>query len=506
MSENKVEIILGPPGTGKTTALLDKVDTYLAGGVSPTRIGFISFTRTAVNEARDRAVKRFKKAPGQFQYFRTIHSFAFRNTGMVAVDVMGYKEYRDLGNQIGLKIKGFSRADSMVYEREKGDQMVFIESLARLRCETLEETYHYINPDLSFTELDLFARSLTAYKSSHLLVDFTDMLTRYYNDGYKPELEVLFVDEAQDLSPLQWRIVEQLMDHSKNVVIAGDDDQAIFRWSGADVDYFINLAEVPEHKVTILHKSYRLPRAVYELSIGVSAQIERRTIKAFKPTRLGGRVEYCNGLDDIDMDAGEWLILVRNVYLAAPILEYIRISGYSYEGFGDVPRDAESLKAALGWEKLRSGRRVTVQEARTILSYASRRKVQGNVRNALSARDNNTLVDMMDLAKWCHIPEPDEIWHKALDKISVEDREYYIAARRRGESLVGDPRIRISTIHGAKGGEADNVVLLTDMSARTFNGMAENMDDEARVFYVGITRAKKRLFIIQPTGPYYFTL
>ncbi|MCK5609836.1 ATP-dependent helicase, partial [Candidatus Pacearchaeota archaeon] len=284
------------------------------------------------------------------------------------------------------------------------------------------------------------------------------------------------------------------------------DDQAIFRWSGADIDYFINLATIPDYRVKVLHKSYRLPKEVYDLSVKVSTEIKHRNNKAFKPTKERGQVEYCNSLDDIDMDTGEWLILVRNVFLATNILEYIRISGYSYKGFGDVPMEAESLKAALGWEKLRKGLKITVKEARTVLLYASRHKVQGNARNALLGRDSDILVDMVDLTEWCGILEPNEIWHKALDKISVEDREYYIAARRKGETLIGDPRIKISTIHGAKGGEAENVVLFTDISARTYNGMIENYDDEARVFYVGITRAKKCLFIMQPTTPYYFTL
>ena len=52
----------GPPGTGKTTTLLNKVDELLAGGMSPTDIGYFSFTRKAAHEARDRAVARFNLA------------------------------------------------------------------------------------------------------------------------------------------------------------------------------------------------------------------------------------------------------------------------------------------------------------------------------------------------------------------------------------------------------------------------------------------------------------
>jgi len=90
------------------------------------------------------------------------------------------------------------------------------------------------------------------------------------------------------------------------------------------------------------------------------------------------------------------------------------------------------------------------------------------------------------------------IWHERLTYIPAAEREYYIAARRQGESLTQSPRIKINTIHAVKGGEADNVLLLTDMAARSYKYMQQWPDDEARVFYVGMTRAKQNLHLVQP--------
>jgi DNA helicase-2/ATP-dependent DNA helicase PcrA len=500
---SKTEIILGPPGTGKTTQLLNLVDQYLRKGYGTKTIGFISFTRKSVNEARDRAVKKFNKKPDWFTYFRTIHSLAFRMLGMSTVDVLDRKHYKKLGYEIGLKITGTS-TNKMVYEMSKGDQMVFIESLARLSCKSLQDTYNDINPDISWEELDLFERSLKEYKKVNLLMDFTDMLEKYLYEGFKPPLAVLFIDESQDLCPLQWRIVESLMANTNDVYIAGDDDQAIFRWSGADIDYFIKLAKV--NQTTILEQSYRLPKEIYNLSQRLAGEIENRNIKKFKPTAKRGKVVYCNSLDDIDISEGEWLILVRNAFISIEIIEYIRISGFSYEGFGDIPRESESLKAALSWEKLRKGQKIKVSEAKKIILYISNRKMKRKGTRGLTGMNNDTKIDMIDLQSFCGIYDINQIWHKALDKISIEDREYFIAARRRKETLIGKSRIKVSTIHGAKGGEADNVILYTDLSARTYNNMVGYYDDEVRVFYVGVTRAKKNLYIIQPQSPYYFTL
>jgi len=91
-------------------------------------------------------------------------------------------------------------------------------------------------------------------------------------------------------------------------------------------------------------------------------------------------------------------------------------------------------------------------------------------------------------------------WYDALTGISRNRLNYYMACVRRGERLTEKPRIRIETIHGVKGAQADNVMLLTDMSSRTARGFDHNPDAEHRVFYVGITRTKQQLNIIMPQG------
>ena len=63
--------------------------------------------------------------------------------------------------------------------------------------------------------------------------------------------------------------------------------------------------------------------------------------------------------------------------------------------------------------------------------------------------------------------------------------------------LHDDVTIELSTIHGAKGGEADNVVLLLDLSRKSEEALINNPDDEHRVFYVGATRAKKELWLVR---------
>ena len=96
-------------------------------------------------------------------------------------------------------------------------------------------------------------------------------------------------------------------------------------------------------------------------------------------------------------------------------------------------------------------------------------------------------------------------WFECFDKISPTMREYFLAARRQGESLL-KPRIKINTIHGVKGAEADHVALITDLASRSYQYMQNNIDDEHRVFYVAATRAKKGLNIIQPQSRLFYDL
>jgi superfamily I DNA/RNA helicase len=92
----------------------------------------------------------------------------------------------------------------------------------------------------------------------------------------------------------------------------------------------------------------------------------------------------------------------------------------------------------------------------------------------------------------------DDIWHRALVKIGADKRDYIIAMLRRGIRIGQKPPIRLSTIHGAKGGEADNVLLLTDLSSKFSHEYAHNPDNINRILYVGVTRARQGLHIVQP--------
>ena len=95
-------------------------------------------------------------------------------------------------------------------------------------------------------------------------------------------------------------------------------------------------------------------------------------------------------------------------------------------------------------------------------------------------------------------------WMTVLKNIAPEEREYLRACLHNGEKFGDEPSITISTIHQAKGGEADNVALVTDMGTLSWKNMAS--DEEIRVWYVAATRARKNLFLIRPRTIKYFDM
>jgi DNA helicase-2/ATP-dependent DNA helicase PcrA len=497
---NKVRIILGPPGTGKTERLLRLVEQSISQGARPEEIGFLTFTKKAADEAKQRAINKFKISENSLVYFRTIHSLAFRQLSLSKIQVMQRDHYRELGDILGIDIRGSVNMDegSTDYSMSVGDRLIFMEGLARAKMISLREQWEQgVNEDIDWWELERTSKALKKYKENNGLLDFTDMLEIFYKHGYAPKLKVLFIDEAQDLSKLQWLAVNNLIAKADKVYVAGDDDQCIFAWAGSDTEYFINL----EGSVEVLDESFRVPRLTQLIAHSIVNQIQRRRPKMWKSRAADGDVVWHNDIDTVPLEQGEWLLLARNGYMLKTFEDHCVTNGFSFDGKRFSPLKSPSLTSIRYWEQLRKGEELTPEQVKKVNTYLAPELKLKNVERLADFNKVN-----MGLLKSSFGLRTEAIWHEALGKISPYEREYFIAARRRGETLVNKPRIRISTIHGAKGGEAENVLLMTDLAPRTFDEMQMDMDNELRVFYVGVTRAKKTLHLLQPQTNLFFNI
>jgi len=488
--------IFGPPGTGKTTTLLNMVDKALSDGVRPTEIAFLAFTRRAANEARERAAARFGLDPkADLCHFRTLHSLAYRSMSLRDTMLMRREHFAELANRLGLDLST-QQADA---DGELGfvttDHPIFsLINLARLRKVSLRRQYDASDLSEPWELVDYVARGYASYRQASGLLDYTDMLERFARTAPTvcPRFKLAFLDEAQDLSPLQWDIAHAIDGVSERMYAAGDDDQAIYRWAGADVAHFIQLPGGSE----VLRQSHRIPASVHALAERVSKRISGRFPKAYLPRADRGSVQWIGDLDQIDMSRGSWLILTQTNYMASPLLETLRNRGILFERNGrrSIPEDVSI--AVSGWERLRKGGDISVETAQRVYAFMS-----GNGKRIARGRKNlklapDQMVTLPELQRDHGLLVGAEmIWHEALDRLPDVDKAYVIAILRRGEKFHAIPRVRLSTIHGAKGAEADNVVLFTDLSPAALQG---DEDDMHRLFYVGLTRARENLFLPSP--------
>ena len=178
-------------------------------------------------------------------------------------------------------------------------------------------------------------------------------------------------------------------------------------------------------------------------------------------------------------------------------------AGTVYESRHRKSVTATHINAILAWGRLRKGESITRDDVSIV--YKQLKSQQGITRGFKSGNSllEDQLYSIKDLQQ-DHGLMVNTIWHEALTGIPAEARAYYLSILRQGRKLTAQPQVIINTIHGVKGGEADNVLVLCDMAYKTFAEYEVNPDDEHRVFYVAASRAKKILYLAAPTSQYFY--
>jgi len=488
-------IVLGPPGTGKTTTLLNEVDKYLK-QTDPDKIGYFSFTQKAAYHARDRAMSKFNLSEDDLPYFRTLHSLAFKRLGIKKEDVMQRRHYEDLGNKTGYNL------DYNEYDNEhtglfttKSDLLRIVQ-MAKLRNITPERQYNLKEhtQDITIQQLKQFVSDLNQYKKDYTLIDFTDMITDFIKSDKSPKFDVVFIDEAQDLSLSQWDMARSIWDKTQDTFIAGDDDQAIFRWAGADVDSFITQTG----KIMQLTQSYRIPQVVHDIASRIINKIQNRLPKEWRPKTQRGLLSYYDDFEQVNMKQGNWLVLARTRFMLNNLEDHLYSQGLYYENKFKTNKEQDLYTAITDWENVRKGVNINYEQVSRIASYMSPNNFQ---KEELKYLDKDATYGMNELRSKRGL-KTDKVWFEAFDDAPDKKIRYIRRMRENGEKLNSKPRIILSTIHGVKGGEQDNVVLLTDLSRNTQRNYEQNPDDENRLFYVGATRTKNHLHVIRPKDIY----
>jgi len=506
--ENKTTTIFGPPGTGKTHTLLSIVEKHLDEGYRPEEIGYFAYTKKAANEAIDRATSKFEYEEKDFEWFRTLHSMAFKQLNLTTKSVMKDRDYKVLGKT--LQIKEFLNANNQIEDNgqsmQKNPFMRIIE-LARNNMVNIDTQWRRSQGHVEggFEELERIFETYIKYKQEHELYDFNDMLLELVNEGVVPSLPVIIIDEAQDLSMLQWYAVILLAKSTKHIYIAGDDDQAIFKWAGAIPEM---LMRTPGNK-KVLNQSFRIPKRVYDVAESVANKIKVRVKKEWSPTSKTGDVSHYSSIEYVPFNKdGEYYVLARTKYVLQKVEEYFKREGIIYNRFNKNKSISEKVCYAINcWNKLVNGDTISLGGAKNMYKYIpGDGPIKRGFKTWDKALEDDIVVSYNDLVNNHGLRVPKDLaWNDVLTLINEDIILYIRKCERRGQDINAIPKIKILTIHGSKGGEADNVVLLSELSRKSHTSLLKNGDDERRVFYTGITRTKRNLFLVRSSNDYEYS-
>ena len=506
----KAELVLGPPGTGKTHYLIEQIKEALAKGTHPSRIGVISFTRKAIEEMVSRACAEFNLEPKDFPYMKTSHSFGFHGLGLQPQDIMSKEDYDNIGRELGLTFEGKMRMSledglSMPTLGGSGSKYLQLEHRARMRMIDLDTEFNQENDrDLFFPKLEQLSKQIQEYKSATNKYDFVDMIEKYITLGEAPNLDYLFIDEAQDFTPLQWHMASKIADKAETVFIAGDDDQAIHRWTGVDVSLFNESSD----RVKVLDQSYRIPRSVHRLATNISKRISRRHEKIFNSRDEEGLVDYVYHMEDIPFHEGSWTIMARTNGYVYDLAESIKRAGFKYSIKGKPSISLELVSNIETWNDLCAGKSVGLQRIKDFYSAVPKQGKSAVVKRGsqqmLDVLAPDAELDMEILQLQYGLLTGAEQGAYDVLRVGQGEQDYIDAMQRRGDDLLSEPRIKLSTFHAMKGGEDDNCVVYTASTAACVN--SDYPDDEHRAFYVGVTRARHSLYILQSNNKYRYML
>ena len=526
----KRHIVIGPPGTGKTTYLKTKVQELLSSGACTSQeIGYFSFTVKAAEEIRDRIVKdsneEYTKETVKlaYPYFSTLHSLAYRRLQLQQSQIMDEHDYAALseiaGNEfVNKMIKGNGVDISMPTAKSEYQDIInlayakYPDDEDRINKIFREKKLNNYGARNTIQQMDL---DLRKFKEDRDKYEYVDYFIQFLKRKNPPKLKYLFIDEAQDLSKQQWNVVDMLQQHSGalETYVAGDDDQAIFRWAGADIEHFIKMAQDESNIIIPLTQSYRIPVSVHNLATKLAQSISTRIEKEYRPRDEEGVRKVLNirplnkGLAE-----GEWLILCRTHEIVKQVCEALEVYGWLYKRYGQSVINFKYIEAIRAWTTLQNGKQVSGVMCDLIYNYMDSTRIKRNygvfkgqpegmynldmLLNEYGLREELNGVSMKEIA-----------WYDALNAKGFKKRIPYLRSiMRSGNKLDAVPRIEVSTIHASKGGERQKVMLITDLSFGPYKSSTETIqgrDDEARVFYVGATRAKEELHIIHRTEASY---
>lgn len=533
---------IGPPGTGKTTWIVQQVNRAVKRGRRPM---LCSLTKAASSEAGSRMEFGVDFEPSQV---RTLHSHCFHTLGRP--QLVSTEEHLIDWNQWcdhELRIPAWKLSKAILNDRKKNEEGAKpFKSLADQMYErSLVYRARMTAPAMIPAGIRSFMESFSEWRKLSGLCDFTDLIERCLKESPSPicEPDVLFVDEAQDHDRLELTLIRKWAAAADWLVLVGDPDQNLYDWKGAEPEAFY-ATDLPPERTTILEQSYRVPRAVHAVAANMINRVEGRVPVSYLPRDAEGEargislklrrpIEVVKQVESVTKSGLTAMILVSCAYQIRGIIKALRERGLPFHNpfasnRGDFnPMDANGTTARrrlMSFLKPHSwawGNRAELWTWGELAEWIEPIDTKGFLKHGMKSRivdhaeDRHGEIVTLDNIDPFLTPEGIEMirgpiaddplnWFRDRlnrSKLSAFNYPFAVLGRAGPEGLREKPKIIVGTIHSVKGGEADVVFVFPDLSPRFWDQMRAHPDPIWRLFYVAITRAKEAVFLCEASGP-----
>ncbi len=525
--------IWGAPGTGKTTRLIEEINKLLEAGYRRDDFLVTTFRKAMADELKTRldwdkegTVSTLHGACRKFAGINNEVVKDKRRAEFCELKKMAFKKNDKGSEEEALQEKDlghlfFAATEFLVNNILSFEQITGFHDFRLLR-EIVPHPQEFMKT---------YLKEYQEWKAEKELVDYFDMLTTVYRGEVMPNCKVLVVDEFQDLTPLQYNIILMWEKEMEHVLIAGDPRQSVYGFWGASPKFFTE----HEGQEIRLKKSYRLPAVIWDYATRILdremldyPQIETTD----KPGALNKITElaYRQRLKAPEFRENTWH-LVRTKRKGRVVAEMLSRAGVPFQASPGIPGWGSSqinfYNAIIKVRKALKGEEVffTAKELEEILNAYSKHEFQHTKTSLRKQLTKNKALTFKEIKNWVQtdINREQPLWKQiggdavldnTLGGYSDLDNLKHIkisrALKEHGR-LIGIPTVVVSTIHGSKGREGENIFLHNSTTRKIWNLLYEARDkttreSEANLYYVGTTRTMRSLFIVGSGGMYRYRL
>jgi superfamily I DNA/RNA helicase len=542
----------GAPGAGKTYTLRQRLEQRKAGGLEPSNVYWITFTRAGTEDAVETVEEVFPELADEASEMdagavaRTFHSLTLSlllREGHVEFDenlkpdpviVQGTYDdgetdpFADFCEAHGMKYDAAANDTKKLLSGEKeqtptGNKFFAINDFLNQTCKPPSKHWDApVETSIPADRLEDLLEKWDEYKRfryEHRLYEFADYVHLAYEENVAPDVDLLLIDEFQDFTPAEYRLYKQWRDSElvDEIVLAGDPEQSIYSFRGGSPLYF---RETDRDDDVDLSESYRCPEQVAAAAVEILDAHPQTAPRGFNGRTDDGRLRAktiqspraltkavlssARRVDDAERPTV--MLLTRTNSQLRQVSKALRKGGVPFDILG-------SQRSLWGYGEL-SDLLAFLNEYPDATGYDAR-----YLKQVLSNLPDDAVGDLDVSSKLGQTIESNAV-HAALSRfdsaeaivsrLTIDDwKQDALEAAVEAPADLSPADVQIGTIHTAKGLEASSVFLFaeaTDRIAEQYERDDDAAAEEHRVWYVGTTRAAEELTIVEdyfsgPTAP-----